>query len=76
MANKRASEAAKAVNDIMRLDAADQGPLMDVLTSYFCHDPARHLNDDDDFDSDEDEDAAHGSVQNEPSPVDEGAQYL
>lgn len=74
-----------AVNDLMRLDAADSEALLEVLSEYF-HPPCHQLDlDDSDFDSDEepDPDPNHdppsdpSSVPDgttlEPSPMDEGA---
>ena len=46
-----AFEAAEAVNSIMRLDSADQGPLLEVLTSYFLT-PIRQNDHSDSEDSD------------------------
>ena len=34
----RAQEVAVAMNEIMRLESADQGALLDVVLNYFCED--------------------------------------
>ena len=56
-----ASEAANAINDIMRLDSADYGPLLDAVMMYyflyFLEDNREHLED-----SDLDSDATHPNI--------------
>ena len=49
----RASEVAMAMNQIMRFDSADQGPLLDVVMTYFLEDNREDL-EDSDLDSDGD----------------------
>ena len=52
--SSKETEAARDVNDIIRLDPADQGPLLDVLESYFLTDssPPEELDSDSEPDSD------------------------
>ena len=55
MASKSAKECAVAVNQLISLDCEDQGALLEVLDSYFCH-PNRDLDSDDSSTEDELED--------------------
>ena len=64
MAKRSAKECAIAVNQLISLDSADQGPLLEVLDSYFCHhkqDP-----DSDDSSTDESEDDTTHSISEVP----------
>ena len=64
MAKRSAKECAIAVNQLISLDSADQGPLLEVLDSYFCHhkqDP-----DSDDSSTDESEDDTTHSISDVP----------
>ena len=36
-----------AMNEIMRLESADQGALLDVVLNYFCEDTGKHQQDSD-----------------------------
>ena len=49
----RANEVAKAMNDIMRFESADQGALLDVVMNYFLENTGKY-EEDSDFDSDDD----------------------
>ena len=72
--NYSASEAASAVNKLMRLDTADTGALLEVLSEYF-HPPSHQLDTESDSDySDADlDDCDPPPVPNkDPSPMDEG----
>ena len=73
--NYSASEAASAVNELMRLDTEDTEALLEVLSEYF-HPPSHQLDSDSDSDANsEDFDCSDPSpVPNQdPSPMDEGA---
>ena len=49
MTNKfdRAQEVAVAMNEIMSLESADEGALLDVVLNYFCEDTGKHQQDSD-----------------------------
>ena len=79
--NYSASEAASAVNELMRLDTADTGALLEVLSEYF-HPPCHQFDsdsdsDDSDADSEDLDRCDPTPVPNqEPSPMEEGTLKL
>ena len=72
MASKSAKECAVAVNQLISLDCEDQGALLEVLDSYFCH-PNRDLDSDDSNTEDELEDDPTATEVPLTSGVDQGA---
>ena len=68
----RATDAAKAVNQLMRLDSKDSEALLEVLEEYF--NPPRGQDIDSDLDSDvdseEDPTSSPPAISVDPSPVD------
>ena len=67
----RATDAAKGVNQLMRLDSKDSEALLEVLEEYF-HPPRGHIDSDldSDVDSEEDPTSSPPAISVDPSPVD------
>ena len=64
-----ASEAARAVNELLRLDSRDQDALLEVLSDYFCPPPESRFNSDD-LDSDD----LDSPDEMESTPVNQGTE--
>ena len=71
----RASEVAKAMNEIMRFESADQGHLLDVVMNYFLEDNEQQ-SEDSDLDSDDDSGPEMDVPSTDPPPVDKGTVYI
>ncbi len=74
---RSAMQAAKTVNEIMKVHPADQGPLLDVFMTYLDYTPP-HRGSGNDRDSELDDSDLESDPEAtntmEPSPMDEGAQ--